>query len=183
MPSSNNLPELGNLGKPQCCVFCHFTVLWVHSHYERKGTHLKPFENRLVPISVTCWRCQNPKCKRIFSVLPQGTLPYCRFRSEDVISIARQFQEGKSAYSVWKSWSSSRLGLKVFVRLRTLIRRVMFFITAWAREMEISVTGSLKLLCQSILSRESWTTFTNRWYLALYPQRLWPEANPHNLAP
>ncbi|MFC1586517.1 hypothetical protein ACFL5V_13295 [Fibrobacterota bacterium] len=183
MPSTNNLPEQGNLGKPKCCVFCHFTILQIHSHYERKGTHSRTFENQHDPITVTCWRCQNPNCRRIFSVLPPGTLPYCRFRSEDVISIASQFQEGKSAYAVWKSWASSRLGLKVFVRLRVLILRVLLFITAWAREIEQSIHGSLKSLCQSIINRVSWTIFTTRLYHALYPRRLWPEANPHNSAP
>ena len=183
MPSTNNLPEQGHLGKPKCCIFCHFTILQIHSYYERKGTHSKIFENQHVPVTVACWRCKNPGCKRIFSVLPPGTLPYCRFTSEDVFSIAGEFNEGKSAYAVWKSWASSRLGLKVFVRLRVLIRRVMFFVTVWAREMVLSATGSLNQLCQSILSRVSWTTFTTSWYHALYPRRLWPECNPHNSAP
>ena len=183
MPSINNLPEQVKLGKPKCCVFCHFTIVQIHSHYERKGTHSRVFENQSTPIRVTCWRCQNPNCRRIFAVLPQGTLPYCRFRSEDLFSIASQFQKGKSAYSVWKSWSASCLSLKVFVRLRTLIQRINIFITAWVREMEQSSDGSLKSLCQTILSKVSWSAFTTRWYHTLYPLCLWPKVNPHNSAP
>ena len=183
MPSSINLPERKRLGKPKCCIFCHFTILWVQAYYTRKGTHSKTFEKQPDSVLVTCWRCKNPGCKRIFSVLPPGTLPYCRFKLEDVLSIARQFRKGKSAYAVWKSWPGSRLGLNVFVRLRALIRRVMLFMTAWAREMEQAVSGSLKNLCQTILIKVSWLAFTTRWYHALYPNRLWPRQNPHNSAP
>jgi|SRR5210317_438058 len=183
MPSTNNLPERKRLGKPKCCIFCHFTILWVQAYYTRKGTHSKTFEPQPDSVLVTCWRCKNPRCKRIFSVLPPGTLPYCRFKSEDVISIARQFQEGRSAYAVWKSWQAARLSLKVFVRLRVFIRRVMHFVTTWVRELNRPVSGSLKRLCQIILLKVSWSTFTTRWYHALYPRRLWPEATPHNSVP
>jgi hypothetical protein len=184
---SPKIPEKSACGKKRhsnpACPFCAWTVVWKHFTYKRYGTHVKELKTPPDYELVQRCLCKNPACGRTFNVLPPDTLPYCRFKFGDFLLSARRFKEGASAYSIWKSWPDKSVSLKVFIRLRTLIKRVQVFIAAWARELELSTSGFLDDLCRSILIMVSWFTFTTRWYHAIYPRKLWPILNPQNLAP
>lgn len=167
---------------PQC-PYCSWSIVWRHTSYKRTGFHSREFENPPRAIIVLRCLCKNPLCGRTFGVLPSGTLPYCRFAFEDFLSISRRLLLGATPYSIWKSWPNSTVSLKAFAGLFSLIKRVMAFISAWVRETGLVVTGILEYMCRPLLEKVSWFTFTTRWYHALYPKRIWPFHNPHNLAP
>lgn len=177
MPSVNNLSDNTNTGNPDfhpdCCIFCFFSHCWKHGTYIRKGSHSRnlkvPPEEKVIPR----YLCKRSSCGRTFSVLPQYTLPYCRFDFEDLLFIHAQYSSGMRAYSIWKTCQLQQVCLSAIKRLLILIRRAMVFIQNWCRETDNPVTNNLKSMYFALLNNHSWFEFTSRWYHALYPRRLW----------
>jgi hypothetical protein len=177
MPSVNNVSDHSIIGnpdfRPEACVFCFSAHCWKHGSYIRRGSHspnLKiPPEETVVPR----YLCKRPGCGRTFSVLPSGTLPYCRFGFEDFLWIHAQYYEGMNAYSIWNACRLQQVWLGTVKRLLIFIQRAMVFVRNWCRETDNPVSGDLKSMCFALLKDCSWFEFTSRWYHALYPSRLW----------
>lgn len=165
------------------CKFCFFRHCWKHGIYLRTGTHSKYPQNPPVPIPVQRFLCRNPACKRTFSRLPENTLPYCRFTFKDFLLAAHLFQKGKNAYKIWKCLDFCEVSLKIIKRLCLLILRANVFLSKWYREIKLESTCYITTIFDLLLKRFTWSTITSRWYRAIYPKRLWPIFNPHNLTP
>lgn len=165
------------------CPHCAWTVVWKHASYIRTGTHARELKNPPDTEIVTRCICKSPVCGRSFGILPPSTLPYCRFKFDDFLSISLRHQAGESAYAIWKSWSNSTVSLKTIKRLCILIEDVLVFVAVWTSEAEHKVTGVLADMCSSLLGIVPWFRFTTRWYHSIYPSRIWPYVNPQNLVP
>lgn len=163
------------------CPFCNYFIVWKHAKYIRTGTHSKSHKNPPEERKVQRCKCQRPGCGRTFGILSGDTLPYCRFDFNDFLVIHAQSRKGMGAYAIHKACQLLQVSLAAIKRLLVLIKRVMRFITNWYRETGEPITEDLKAMCCSLLKDQSWFKFSSRWYHTLYPARLWPSENPHNL--
>jgi hypothetical protein len=163
------------------CPFCNYFIVWKHASYIRTGTYSKILKNPPDEKKVQRCKCQRPGCGMTFGVLPSETLPYCRFDFNDFLYIHSQCCQGMSAYAIHKACQLQQVSLAAIKRLLVLFKRVMRFIKNWCSEIDEPVTENLNAMCLSLLGKRSWFAFTSRWYHALYPARLWPGENPHNL--
>lgn len=162
-----------SFSQPKCCVFCSFDRIWRHGTYSRTATYSKTFKNPPEEQQVQRYHCQNPPCKRTFSQLPPGILPYCRFWFQDICQINQLDNSGLTAYAIRKQCQLQLVSLAAIKRLLVFVKRTTNFLQNWCREITLPVSPDLIRLSSQLLSSHTWFTFSIRLYHALYPKRLW----------
>ena len=163
------------------CPFCDYIIVWKHARYIRTGTHSKILKIPPEERTVQRYLCKSPDCGRTFPVLPENTLPYCRFDFKDFLCIHALYQKGMSTYSLWKSCHLAGVSINVIVRLLKLFKKVLALVQSLFRELNGEVNEDLASMSHFLIKKYTWFGFTSRWYHALYPARLWENQNPHNL--
>ena len=168
-------------GKKRVCPYCAFERCWRHGRYSRKGFHRRPWQPPGLLVWVRRYRCRGPGCGRTFSVLPAGVLPYQRFFRGDFFTLAGWVLSGKGAYAIARDWILG-VGLAVIRRTAERIRQVKAWVEKVALEQGMEIYASLKKTVSGVLQDVDWPSFTCRWFHAVYPRRVFPEAAPHNSA-
>jgi len=163
------------------CPFCDYVIVWKHTRYIRTGSHSKTLKIPPESKIVQRYLCKRPGCGRTFPVLPEDTLPYCRFGFNDFLSIYAQYLKGLNAYTIWKACQLIGVSLRTIVRLLSLFKKVLPLVQKLFQELDGKVSKDLDSMGQFLVKKFSWFGFTSRWYHALYPLRLWENQNPHNL--
>ena len=176
-----NAPDCKKYLQRPNCPFCDYSIVWKHARYRRTGTHSKILKTPPVSKVVQRCLCKSPGCGRTFSVLPEDTLPYCRFGFNDFLTIYVQYQKGLNAYSIWKTCSLIGVSLRTIVRLLSLFKKVLPLMKKLYQEFEGQISKDLSSMCQLRVIKFTMFGVTTRWYHAIYPARLWEIQNPHNL--
>ncbi len=170
----------GSSPRPNC-PFCDYVIVWKHTRYLRTGTHSKIPKNPPESKIVQRYLCKKPGCGRTFPVLPENTLPYCRFGFNDFLSIYAQYRKGLNAYTIWKACQLIGVSLSTIVRLLSLFKKVVPLVQKLCQALDGKIPKDLDSAIPFLVKNYTWFGFTTRWYHALYPARLWANLNPHNL--
>lgn len=183
MPLPENLPQnpCKSKGKNPHCPYCSFFKCWRHAKSSRKGFHRGTEQPTNIIIEVIRYICRSPDCGRTFSVLPEEVLPYQRFLWSDFLEIESESLSGKSCWGIFKSLSI-KASLAVIVRTLRRINQVRKWAARLCRELDKPVTTTLASMGRVLAESLGWAVFTRRFSHALYPRRLVPDVNPHNLA-
>jgi hypothetical protein len=125
--------------------------------------------------------CRNPSCGRSFAVLPLDVIPYQRFFRSDFFGIASMAESGKSAYRIAGELDMD-VGDSVVRRTLSRIGQLRGWLVGVSKELSLRVWERLETGAGIVLGALGWFKFTRRWFHALYPKRMYPEACQHNLA-
>jgi hypothetical protein len=168
LPDSKTTPAHPRL-KITPCPSCNHPHCNPHGHYFRKGTHLF-FEIIVVPRFL----CPRAHCRATHSILPENTLPICRWRLRDILDIAVRFSNGETAYAISKGIGESESSLR---RLKVWMAKATEVIAALARELEPlaptppappPTSGAGLTLAYRW---PTWAAFTHAFSRTLYPKR------------
>ena len=124
IPSQKNTKDCARITCPRCKT----RQLCKHGTYQRKGFHVR---GRIMSVTRTVkrYRCKNPLCSCCtFSVLPSGTLRYCRFSCSGLLALKEALRSGASPYHLARHvW---HVGREVITRAGAQLERLTSFIAS-----------------------------------------------------
>jgi len=90
-------------------------------------------------------------------------------------------ESGMSAYGIAAELDMD-IGDSVIRRTLGRIGELRQWLERVAKELSMTVSQGLEAAAGVVLGCMDWFKFTRRWFHALYPRRIYPEAYQHNLA-
>ena len=153
------------------CPRCKTRQVCKHGTYQRKGFHAR---GRIMSVTRTVkrYRCKNPLCTCCtFSVLPPGTLRYCRFSCPGLIALKEALRAGASPYHLARYvW---HVGREVITRAAAQFARLTSFIASLHQELTDGAIAlpDFVLLVNVITEKIGMVELNFRWYRHRYGAR------------
>ena len=163
------------------CPYCGGKHCWWYGYYMRKGFHRALGGAAKLILWVHRRLCRNPVCGRAFSVLPLDVISYQRFFWPDFLRVAAMAESGKSAYGIAAELDMD-VGDSVVRRTLGRIGELRHWLERVAKELSMTASQGLEAAAEVVLGCMDWFKFSRRWFHALYPRRIYPEAYQHNSA-
>ena len=162
------------------CKYCNDTHCWKHGCYIRTGFHKKHSVIYDTRWPVQRYKCCNPQCRRTFSILPSGIVPYCRFSWKDLLEIASLLLSGTTVYTIAHTiWG---LPYRILSRSKQLVHRLKEWFIQLCHESLLPNPETFEQAALFCTQQYPWYTLTNMWDFQIYPCRFGTYLTPHKMA-